>query len=201
MQRQITFRQYRSMDLFLFSVLLCISEVLIVLGTNCWFQGADYTLSLSCAVAAIVMVRWGAFAAIPVAAGSLAFCLVSALTIAGGIWWQQWVIYLIGSQAGLIMLLFLKKWGWQKMKQNSLTAIAYGLLTALAMQAGRMIVSMILGNSPGVSLGFITTDILSTLFAALLAWIASRLDGLLEEQKHYLLRIQKEQEEAKQNGF
>lgn len=197
MQRQITFRQYRSMDIFLFSALLCFSEVLIVLGTNCWFQGADYTLSLSCAVAAIVMVRWGAWAVVPPAAGSLAFCLVSALTIPGGIQWQQWVIYLLGSQAALVMLLFLKKWGWQKMKADVLAAIAYGLLTALVMQAGRMAVSMILGNSPGVSFGFITTDILSTLFAALLTWIASRLDGLLEEQKHYLLRIQKEQEEAK----
>ncbi|MBQ9943930.1 MAG: hypothetical protein IJO67_06165 [Clostridia bacterium] len=200
MQRQITFRQYRSMDIFLFSVMLCISEVLIVLGANCWFRGADYTLSLSCAVTAIVLVRWGAWAAVPLAAGSTAFCLVSALTIPGGIQWQQWIIYLIGSQAGLIMLWFLKKWDWQQMKKSALTALSYGLLTALLIQAGRMAVSMMLGNTPGVSFGFITTDILSTLFAVLLTWIASRLDGLLEEQKHYLLRIQKEQEEAKGNG-
>ncbi len=199
MQRQITFRQYRSMDIFLFSLLLSVSEVLIVLGANCWFQGADYTLSLSCAVMAIVMVRWGVWAAVPLAAGSAAFCLVQALTISGGIQWQQVIIYMIGSQAGLGMLLFLKKWGWQKMKADALTAIAYGVLTALLMQAGRMIVSIVLGNEPGASFGFITTDVLSTLFAGLLAWIASRLDGLMEEQKHYLLRIQKENEEVKGN--
>lgn len=197
MQRQITFRQYRCMDIFLFSLILCISEALIVLGANCWFQGADYTLSLSCAIVAIVMVRWGAFAAVPLTAGSAVFCLMQALTNAGGIQWQQVIIYMIGSQAGLVMLLFLKKWGWQKMKADALTAISYGLLTALVMQAGRMVVSMILGYSPGVSFGFVTTDVLSTLFAALLLWMASRLDGLLEEQKHYLLRIQKENEETK----
>lgn len=195
MQRQITFRQYRCMDIFLFSLLLCISEVLIVLGTNCWFQGADFTLSLSCAVAAIVMVRWGAWAAVPLAAGSAVFCIMQALTVAGGIQWQQWLIYLLGSQAALLMLLFLKKWGWQKIKADVLVAIAYGLLTALLMQAGRMAVSIILGNAPGVSFGFITTDILSTLFSVLLVWIAARLDGLLEEQKHYLLRIQEEEKQ------
>lgn len=197
MQRQITFRQYRTMDLFLFSVLLCLSEALITLGANRWFPGAPFTLSLSCAVTAIVMVRWGVWAAVPLAAGSAVFCLVQGLTFSGGISWQQVLIYMLGSQAGLVMLVFLKKWGWQKIKESVLTAIGYGLLTALAMQAGRMILSVVLGSSLAVSAGFVTTDILSTLFSVLLVWIAARLDGLLEEQKHYLKRIQEEEKEAR----
>ena len=55
MQKQITFRQYRTMDLFFFSLILVISEVMITLGATVWFPGEPYTVSLSCAVAAIVM--------------------------------------------------------------------------------------------------------------------------------------------------
>lgn len=192
MQRQITFRQYRAMDLFLFSALLCISEVLITWGANRWFQTADFILSLSCAVMAIVMVRWGAWAAIPVAAGSIAFCIAQAVTQPGGIRWEQVLIYVVGSQAGLVMLLFLKKWNWEKMKHNVLLAVLYGLLTALTMQTGRGLVALVLGEGWQYVAGFILMDVLSTLFAALLTGIASRLDGLMEEQKHYLRRIQRE---------
>lgn len=197
MQKQITFRQYRTMDLFLFSVLLCLSETLITLGANRWFRSADFTLSLACAVTAIVMVRWGGWAAVPLAAGSAVLCLVQGLTLPGGIGWQQWLIYMLGSQAGLVMLLMLKQAGWKKVKESPLTAICYGLLTALSMQAGRMLVALALGYSAEQGIGFITTDILSTLFSVLLVWIASRLDGLMEEQKHYLRRIQEEDKDAR----
>ena len=47
------------------------------------------------------------------------------------------------------------------------------------------------GPADGV-LGFFTTDALSILFTLVILWIARRLDGVYEDQKHYLLRIQKE---------
>ncbi len=191
MQKGITFRQYRAMDLVFFTLLLCISEVVITLGATRWFRGEAYTLSFSCAVMAIVMVRWGIWAAVPIAVGSFAFCLISGA--AAG----QYAIYIIGSMAGLAMLPFLKKWGWQKLKGNVLLAIVYGLLTALSMQMGRLLVAVVLGYSLQVCIGFITTDILSTLFAALLVWIARNLDGMLEEQRHYLKRVQEEKEKQR----
>ena len=60
MKQQITFRQYRNMDLFFFTALLCLCESLIALASNRWFPGEPYTLSLTSAVTAIVMVRWAA---------------------------------------------------------------------------------------------------------------------------------------------
>lgn len=195
MQRQITFRQYRMMDLFLFAAMLCVSEALITLGANRWFQSADFILSLSCAVMAIVMVRWGAWASVVVAAGSAVFCLAQAMTLPGGILIEQVAIYVLGSQAGLVMLLYLKKAGWKKMQRNVVLALLYGLLTALSMQIGRGLVALALGGGWQNAVGFITTDVLSTLFSVLLCGIGSRLDGLMEEQKHYLFRIQREKED------
>lgn len=190
MQRQITFRQYRVMDIFFFTFILCMSECLITLGATKWFPGENYTLSFSCAVMAIVMVRWGALAAVPAAAGSLVFCLIHSLS--RNVQLADYAVYILGSQAGLVMLLFLKKADWQALHENVLLALLYGLLTALCMQAGRMIVAVLLGTPLGAATGYITTDVLSAFVCVLLVGIARRLDGMLEEQKHYLIRVQEE---------
>ncbi len=192
MQKQITFRQYRSLDVFFFSLMLVVSEVLITLGARVWFPGEPYTVSFSCAVMAIVMVRWGVWAAVPVGLGSLAFCLVSGADMG------QYAMYVMGSMAGLGMLPVLKRYGWRKLKESVLFALLYGLGTALCMQGGRLLVAIVLGAGLQVSTGFFTTDILSTLFAVLIVGIARNLDGMLEKQTDYLKRIQEEKEQEKQ---
>ena len=57
MKHQITFRQYRAMDLFIFTILLCVCETLITLGATQWFPQEPWTLSLTPAITAVVMVR------------------------------------------------------------------------------------------------------------------------------------------------
>lgn len=193
MKQQITFRQYRAMDLFIFSALLCICETLITLGATRWFPGEPYVLSLTPAVVAIVMVRWGGFAAIPAVLGALVFCLASGAAL------SQYVIYCVGNLAGLVLTQFLCRNGWKRLHENVLLAMVYGLLTALLMQLGRALVALVMGNSLGVCAAFITTDVLSVLFAVLLVWITRRLDGVLEEQKHYLKRVAEEMEKEKQS--
>ena len=46
-------------------------------------------------------------------------------------------------------------------------------------------------------LGFVTTDALSLVFSAVIVWIARRLDGIFEDQKHYLLRLKEAEKEEK----
>ena len=48
---------------------------------------------------------------------------------------------------------------------------------------------MFLGAAARNCLGFFTTDALSLLFTGVVVWTARRLDGIFEDQKHYLLRI------------
>ena len=186
MNRQITLRQYRTMDLAMFTALLCICETLITLGATRWFPGEPWTLSLTPAVTALVMVRWGGFAAIPAAAGALVFCVASGATL------PQFVIYCIGNLAAMALLPLVRGDGWQRLHDQVLLALLYGVLTALLMQLGRGIIALMLGTDPSLCGGFILTDTLSTLFAALIVWITRRLDGMLEEQRHYLTRVAEE---------
>ena len=174
------------MDLLFFSFLTCVGEALIVLAATRWFPGEPYTLSLVPAVCAVVMVRWGAWAAVPALLGALTLCLISGAHI------HQLLVYCAGNMLALLLLPLLRGGGWKRLQGHVLLALLYGVLAALLMQTGRAAAALILGSAPGVCIMFITTDVLSTLFSALVVWICRRLDGMLEEQRHYLVRIQEE---------
>ena len=64
MNRRLSLKQYRNLDLFFFAVMLCISETLIVNAAIRWYPDQLYTVSVSAAITAIVMMRWGGLAAI-----------------------------------------------------------------------------------------------------------------------------------------
>ena len=191
MKHQITFRQYRAMDLFIFTILLCVCETLITLGATQWFPQEPWTLSLTPAITAIVMVRWGGFAAIPAFLGAVVFCFASGASL------PQYAIYCVGNLAALALTQFLYRFGWKRLHDQVLLAIFHGLLTALLMQLGRALMALLLGTPLALCGGFFTTDVLSTLFAALIVWMARNLNGMLEEQKHYLRRIAEEMENEK----
>ena len=191
MKHAISFKQYRAMDAGIFTALLCICESLIVLAATRWFPAQPYALSLTPAIVAIVMIRWGAFAALPAAAGALVYCLLSG---AGA---QHYVIYLFGNLAALSLLPFIRRVTWKRIHDNVLLCMLYGLMAALTMQFSRAAISLIFHRSFIAALGFITTDVLSALFSVLLCWMMRRLDGMLEDQEHYLIRIQKETDQGK----
>lgn len=194
MKKQLTVGQYRAMDLFFFALMMVISESVIVLAATRWFPNEPYTVSVVAAVVAIVMIRWGPWAAVHAVLGGVVFCLVSGAAP------RQYLIYCGGNLLALPLLFFIKKQGADAIRRDSFKTVAYGLLTLLLMEAGRALLSLILGASPAAAAGFFTTDIISWLFTALILWIARRLDGIMEDQKQYLHRVAQEREEEK-GGF
>ncbi len=187
MKRRISFRQYRAIDLALFAAMLCVSEWLLVTSATRWFPDQLYTVSLVGALTAIVMLRWGLWAAIHAALGGLVFALASH---GSG---KQLLIYTGGNLLSLLMLLPLRRFGGEKIRSDGFLSVCFGLGTLLLMQLGRMLLAMAFGAPPRGAFGFFTTDTLSLLFTGLILWIARRADGILEDQKHYLLRIHKEE--------
>ena len=75
---------------------------------------------------------------------------------------------------------------------DALLTILFALLTQILMQLGRCAVAALLGYPAEFLIGFITTDLLSALFCTVIVWSIRRIEGLFEDQKHYLLRIQRE---------
>ena len=102
--------------------------------------------------------------------------------------------------------------GKERIREDSFLTVIFGLTVQLLMQLGRAAVAFaLLRASPGSEpagtqsiagalsfcIGFITTDALSGFFTAVILWIARRQDGLFEDQKHYLLRIQEAEKEER----
>lgn len=190
MKRQLSLQQYRAIDLAMLAALLCVSECLIVNAATYWFADQLYTVSVVGALTAIVLMRWGPWAAIHAVLGGVVFCLASHGSA------RQFVIYCVGNLFSLFALIPLKLLGGERIRQDQFLSVSFGLLTLLLMQLGRALIAFLLGTPFTTCLGFFTTDALSLLFTGVIIWIARRLDGIFENQKHYLLRVHDTEEKG-----
>ena len=194
MNRHMTLKQYKRLDLFLFAVMLILSESVIVNAAIRWYPDQLYTVSVCAAIVSIVLMRWGWPAAIHAVLGGLVYCFWAGGTP------KQFLIYGVGNLLSLLSLLLIRWLGKDRIRENVLLILLFALCTQLFMQTGRACISVVMGTSFKTALNFITTDALSGLFTMVIVWIASRLDGVFEDQISYLLRVQKEAEEEK-GGF
>jgi hypothetical protein len=187
MGRQLTFQQYRTIDLTLLAVMLAVFEFIIVMAARFWFPGQPFAVSMAGAITAIAYMRWGYWGGIHAVLAGLVFCFFSGGT--GG----QYLIYCAGNLLSLLSVILLNKAGKEQVRTGHL-ALVFPLLVLLLMQTGRAAVALLLGAAPASVLDFYTTDSLSMLFTFVIIWIARRLDGIYEDQKHYLLRIHAKEE-------
>lgn len=190
MKREISLAEYRTVDLVLLTGLMVGSQAVIQAAISFW--RADMTgfiVSPVAAVVALVMMRWSWWAAIPAAVGGVAFSLISGGTA------EQTVIYAVGNLLSVLAYLFLKWAGKERVRTNVVLSLLLGLLVQVLMQLGRTVVAAAMGHSHQACWDFMTTDSMSILFTLVIVWVVRRVEGLFEDQKHYLLRVQKEQSE------
>lgn len=187
--------RYRAVDLTFFAVMTALSEWVTVLAATRWFPGEAYTVSAGAALTAVVMVRWGPWCVLPAAVSGLVYCL--AAHAAPG----QFAVYILGNLFCLPAFFYVRHTGDEALRKDPLKAMLLGFLVLLGMQAGRGVVSVVLGASLAAAAGFILTDVISYIFTLVILWIVRHLDGILEEQHHYLHRVHKEREEEEKGGF
>lgn len=187
MKRQISIKEYRSIDLALWGVMLAVFETIIVKASTSWFPDQPFTVSLAAAMTSIVYMRWGALGGIHAALAGFVFCLFSQGTV------SQFLIYVAGNLFSLGAVPVLKKLGAETVRTGTYLKLLFPALVQILMWAGRAVVSMVLGAEAGMAAGFFITDALSMLFTLMIIWSVRKLDGVYEDQKHYLLRINEEE--------
>lgn len=187
MKREISFAQYRAIDLGILSVVLVAAQVLTHFASSSWFADQLYVASPVAAITMLVMMRWGPWAAIQMVLGGVVYTALLGGTA------QDYLIYGAGNLLAMLALVMFRIWNKERIRKSVYLTLVFALLVQLLMQLGRVGVAALLGNDLAACLGFITTDILSELFTLFVAWIVRRVEGLFEDQKHYLLRIQSEQ--------
>lgn len=186
----ISFKQYRNIDLFIFAVLLAISEAVTTLATNQWFYAQPIAISTTITFVCIVMLRWNGFGLIHAMLGGLVFCIMS------GAQPQQYLIYTVGNCFMAFAMLWFKLFGKENVRKNPAKLILFTCSTYILAQAGRWIVSLFFGGGWDAILAYLGTDIISLLFAVVVTLMMRNVDGMIEDQKAYLFRLQREREES-----
>lgn len=192
MKRQRSFNEYRTIDLTIFAFILVLCEFLAVKGADSWFPGQPYTVSVAAAVVSIVYMRWGWWGCFHAFFAGTVFCASHGAQL------FSYFIYCFGNLFSALAVPILLRYGKEKAR-TGMFGLIFPLLVLLLMQGGRAAVALILGATPASVTGFFTTDSISMLFTFVVIWTARRLDGVYEDQKHYLMRLSA-QEKAEKGG-
>lgn len=187
--KQITFEQYRNVDITIWTVMIILFEAITTLATTKWFASQPVALSISLALICAVMMRWNGYAVIQAVAGGFVFCILSGATI------EQYFIYCIGNLFALVALVFIRIWGKEEIRESTFKLTIFVIAAYMGMVVGRWGVSLFFGGDLMALVVYATTDIISLLFAIIVLNMLRKTDGMIEDQKAYLFRVERERRE------
>ncbi len=192
MEKQRSAAAYRNIDLMLWAAILIVFEGVIIRAARGFlFADQAFTVSLAGALTCIVYMRWGAWGGLHAALAGAVYAVMNG----GG--WKPLLIYIIGNLLSLVCVPLMNRAGREKVRTTLWLSMAAGLGTVLLMQLGRALTGLVLGVPLEGCIRYFTTDALSLVFTLVIVWIVRRLDGVFEDQRHYLSRFQKEQEKER----
>lgn len=191
MVRGSSLAKYKATDLFIWALLLCIFEALIVKAGTTLFASQPYTVSLVPAIVTIVYMRWGFWGVFHAFLGGIVLCLASG----SGFEVKHFAVYAVGNTFSVLVFPILKG-RKKKIRDSAVLSALFASAVAFLMQVGRAIVSLVLGDVISGAISFVATDVLSGVFAIVLVLIARNMDGVFESQISYLLRVQEAEKEA-----
>ena len=193
----LTFKQYRAIDLTIMAVLAAISEAIATIAASQWFTDQLFVVSTTFAIVCIVMMRWDGYAVLHAALGGAVYCIVLGASP------EQFAVYCVGNCGALAALALFRLFGKKDVAAKFWVSALYVLAAYLGMELGRWGVSLIVrgagdGGALGLLVYFLTTDIITFLFAMLAVMISRKMDGLFEDQRAYLLRVNEEKQKEKE---
>ncbi len=183
----MSLKRYMCIDLTILGAILCGLEFLNSLALQ-YFPGEVFTLSVVLPISLIVMMRWGAYGVLHAVVGGLVYCIFNQ----GGP--STYLIYTLGNACIALNLVWFRKIGKEAVRKSALYTVLFALSGYVAMNVGRAILAAVLEGMPFVALlvRYLSVETLSTVIGIVAVLIARRQNGLFEDQKHYLLRIQEE---------
>ncbi|MCD7729546.1 MAG: hypothetical protein LUI60_06515 [Clostridia bacterium] len=193
----ISYGRYRVTDLLLFAVILIAFEVISYYAFALWFSdSADFIFSIVTPITLLVMLRWGWYGMFYAVADGLFYCMLVLLNwdgVTGTQVWQYLLIYGLGSAFIGLDYLMVKFVGYKKIMDKAWLTIIFTVAGWLCIALGRTLVAACLGF--GFDTSFILYDLLSCAMAIVIMLIMRKSDGMMERQKDYLLRLERERQE------
>ncbi len=191
--KQMTFKQYRTMDILIMVALTIFFEGITAAATSKWFAAQPVALSIGLAMVCVTMFRWGWQAAAVAFAGGLSFCVIS------GALPSQYLIYCIGNMGAVVSLLWIRRFGKEKILDSIPKILLLCVTAYLGQAAGRWLVSLLFGGKFSTLAAYVATDMMTLVFAVIVILLFRKTEGMLEDQKAYLFRMERERKEAANN--
>ena len=193
---KISYNQYKLVDNLLFLVIMVALEAVNVFAIKKWFPDMLFSVSLMFTVSLIMLVRWNWLAAIfPVIHGVLYCAFLSSFQQVA---FQEFIIYPIGNAFLLLTWFIFKFIPKEKLFSKWYMTLIYPLSAFVLVLLGRTVLAVCFGADFLASLGnYFFTESLNIVFAVMALLVLRRLDGMIEDQKSYLMRVARAREEAK----
>ncbi len=166
------------------SLIFFVAETLITKGARDWFPELPYVLSLSILFMCLEFMRWRIWGIISGVVTGTAFCIASQATPA------QFAVYCIGNMFAATVLIFIKTAGRKRIRDSVALTAVYVTLVYVAACLGRTAAAFCFGSGAGAFGAFAATDVLSWVFAMIGIMCVRNADGIFEDQKDYLLRLE-----------
>lgn len=198
--RQISVKQYRFTDLFIFAVILAISEVIGYFAAGAFPDEAIFTVSFSVVVILLVTLRWGWPSVIYALLAGLITCLFNIGSIDG----RNWACYIIGNAFIALTLIPRYLIGTKKITSSWWSIALFAIFGWLCVYLGKSLVWAVgfaispvegLSAASGFVL-FVQSDLLSLVIGVLVMVLMRKLDGMTEDQNEFLKRFEDERKQA-----
>ncbi len=182
--KQISYAQYRTADLLVFLLIMCVCEAINVFAISRWFQGMTFAISVMLLVSLIIFIRWGWWGAIFPVADGLLYCWMNGASA------EQYIIYCIGNAFLVLIPLIFLAVPKEKWTSSWFMTLLYCIAGYVILVAGRVIVCLCFGYNFVYSLTEnLTFEALNVAFAFLGMLILRMINGMLVDQKTYLTNV------------
>ncbi len=189
----LTFKQYRTTDLIIFAFLSVVFEAIVTLGAMQWFPNELYSITIVYTMFVLVLMRWGRHAGWIALLCGATYCIVMKAPF------PMFAVVCGGNLFGLFAL-FMHKWiGKQKIRDSVGWTVLYVAVCFACITVGRLLISLCFGLFDEVVI-YTLYDLLSVIFAIVVVLLCRKQNGLFEDQKHYLLRMEEERKAKQAQG-
>lgn len=196
----LTFKQYRNIDLLIFTALLVCSETITSYATNVWFDKQAVAISTTLIFICIIMMRWNWLAIIPALVGGLVVSIVAQITLPD-FSSELFLINTLGNCFALGSLVWFKIFKQEDIRKGPFKLFFFVATAYILLHVGRWLVSLCFGYDPAAIVRYLGRDSVSLLFTAVVMLLMKNSEGMLENQKAYLFRLQREREEKAKEDF
>ena len=196
----ISFSRYKATDLLIFAAILAAFGAISFFAFTEWFatDSSRYIFSISVPITLLIMVRWNWYGMFYAVGDGLLYCILMLATgnMAAGSELSYFLIYGAGSAFIGFTYLMVKFMGYKRIVGAWYFTVLYAVCGWVLLVLGRTLVWTCFG------LGFVNgllglggSELLSLGMALIILLVLRRLDGMMENQRDYLIRLDRERKE------